>query len=150
MGIKNKEESNNETKLFKKKNRPSNKKDNPQTSLKAPNKLKLLFTIVDRSKAEFYIDYLENFEINLQTVIYGRGTAPRNIDYLSIAEQNKAVIISVINDKNTKDIINGLEEKFLKVKHGKGVAYTIPISSMIGVLIYQYLSNNQEYRKESI
>ena len=28
-----------------------------------------------------------------------------------------------------------------KTKNGKGIAFTIPISSVIGVMIYQFLSN---------
>ena len=39
---------------------------------------------------------------------------------------------------------NKMTEKFEKVKHGKGIAYTIPISSVIGVMVYQFLSNNTQ------
>ena len=34
-----------------------------------------------------------------------------------------------------------LEEKFKTVKGGKGIAYTVPMTSTIGVAIYQFLSN---------
>ena len=36
-----------------------------------------------------------------------------------------------------------LEEKFHKIKNGKGIAYTVPLTSTIGVAIYQFLSNTQ-------
>ena len=52
-----------------------NSKIKVKNALPAPNKLKILVTVVPRSKTEFYIDVLENFEINMQTVIYGFGTA---------------------------------------------------------------------------
>ena len=42
-----------------------------------------------------------------------------------------------------KDIKMVLAEKFDKVKDGKGIAYTIPMQSIIGVSIYQFLANNQ-------
>ena len=35
----------------------------------------------------------------------------------------------------------------LSAKNGKGIAFTIPISSMIGVSIYKYLCNNLEKGK---
>ena len=35
-----------------------------------------------------------------------------------------------------------LDEKFKKVKNGKGIAFTVPMTSVIGVAIYQFLSNN--------
>ena len=48
-------------------------------SLKAPEKLKVLFTIIQREKVDFYLDILETFEVNVQNVIYGKGTAPSQL-----------------------------------------------------------------------
>ena len=41
----------------------------------AIKKLKLLFTVVDRPKAEFYLDVLSQFDVNFQMVVGGLGTA---------------------------------------------------------------------------
>jgi len=41
----------------------------------AIKKLKLIFTVVDRPKAEFYLDVLSQFEVNFQMVVPGKGTA---------------------------------------------------------------------------
>ena len=38
----------------------------------AIKKLKLLFTVVDRPKAEFYLDVLSQFEVNCQIVTGGK------------------------------------------------------------------------------
>ena len=112
-------------------------------------KLKLLVTIVDRSKALFYVDLMEQFEVNMQTVIYGKGTARSEmLSYLGLAETEKAVILSFIKEDKTKEILETLSEKFQKVKNGKGIAYTIPLKSIIGVSIYQFLSNSQFFKKE--
>lgn len=106
--------------------------------------LKVLFTIVNRSKATYYVDLLEQFEINMQMVLYGIGTANSEIrDYLKLNEVEKAVIISIVREDKVKDICNTLSEKFSKIKDGKGIAYTIPVKSIIGVSIYQFLSNNK-------
>lgn len=112
-------------------------------------KLKLLVTIVDRSKALFYTDLLEQFEINMQLVIYGKGTADREmLDLLGLVENDKAIILSVIREDNISEVMYTLQEKFEKIKNGKGIAYTIPMKSLIGVSIYQFLSNNRSYQKE--
>ena len=112
-------------------------------------KLKLLVTIVDRSKALYYTDLLEQFEINMQMVIYGKGTADRNmLSLLGLTDNDKAIILSVVREENIKDILETLAEKFEKIKNGKGIAYTIPIKSIIGVSIYQFLSNNKTLKKE--
>lgn len=112
-------------------------------------KLKILVTVVDRSKALFYTDLLEQYEINMQLVCYGRGTADSEmLRYLGLASSEKAVIISVIREDNEKEVLMTLSEKFEKVKNGKGIAYTIPIKSLIGVSVYQFLSNEHSYIKE--
>jgi len=45
----------------------------------AIKKLKLLITVVDRQKAEFYLDVLSQYEINFQMVTAGTETASRNL-----------------------------------------------------------------------
>ena len=119
-----------------------------QNGLTAPKKLKILITIVDRRKTDFYLDVLEGFEVNMQTVIYGHGTAPSDmLHYLGLSQTDKAVIVSVIQEDKVKEITAAYEDKYFKTKNGKGIAFTIPISSLIGVSIYQFLSNSVEGRR---
>ncbi len=108
----------------------------------APHKLQLLFTIVDKKKADFYIDLLESFEVNMQMALAGKGTAKTEmLELLGLAESDKTVIVSVIKKERAKDALSALEEKFRTIKNGKGVAYTVPMSETIGLAIYQFLAN---------
>lgn len=117
-------------------------KDVKTTGLTAPNKLKVLVTICDRRKANFYQDILEGYDINLQMILYGRGTAPSDIiSYLGLGDEGKAIILSIVSEKRIKEILAQYEDKYFKTKNGKGLAFTIPISSIIGVTIYKFLSN---------
>jgi hypothetical protein len=109
----------------------------------AVKKLKILFTVVDRNKGEFYLDVLSQFDVNFQTVINGTGTAKSEILDMLGLNNNKAVIISVIREDMTDTIMKVLEEKFRTIRNGKGVAFAVPMSSVIGVNIYRFLSNNQ-------
>lgn len=120
-------------------------KKNINSSIK---KLKMLITVVDRSKAIYYVDLLEQFEINMQTVIYGKGTAGSEmLSLLGLAEPEKAIIISFVREDKVSDVVETLSEKFEKIKNGKGIAFTIPMKSVIGVSIYQFLSNNKTFLK---
>ena len=113
---------------------------------KNPNikKLKVLITIVNRSKALFYTDLLEQYDVNMQMTLYGNGTANSEmLGLLGLVETEKAVIMSIVREDKIKDIKMVLTEKFDKVKDGQGIAYTIPMQSIIGVSIYQFLANNQ-------
>ena len=105
-------------------------------------KLKILVTVVNRSKSLFYMDLLEQYEVNMQTRILGRGTADSEmLNLLGLAETEKVVIFSVIKEEKEKEILETLSEKFERVKNGKGIAYTISMKSVIGVSIYKFLSN---------
>jgi len=111
-------------------------------------KLKLLVTVVDRSKTLFYVDLLEQFEVNVQMVLYGKGTAnSQMLALLGLAESEKSVIISFIRRDKVKEAMETLNEKFHKVKNGKGIAYTVSLDSIIGVSMYQLLSNDRTVKE---
>ena len=114
----------------------------------AIKKLKLLFTVVDRPKAEFYLDFISQFEVNCQMVVSGLGTANSEIIDMLGLNIHKAVILSVVREDNVEPIIKCLEDKFATIKNGKGIAFAVPLSSVIGVNIYQFLSNNRLGRED--
>ena len=109
----------------------------------AIKKLKLIFTVVDRQKGEFYLDVISQFEVNCQLVVGGLGTANSEIIELLGLNNHKAVILSVAREDMVPKIMNTLEEKFETVRNGKGIAFAVPLSSIIGVNLYQFMSNNR-------
>lgn len=107
-------------------------------------KLKLLVTVVNRSKTEFFMDLLSGFEVNFQTSVLGQGTASSEAMYmLGLEDSNKGVIFSVLREDKATEAMHALEDKFHTIKNGKGIAFTIPMSSVIGVAIYRFLSNHR-------
>ena len=114
----------------------------------AIKKLKLLFTVVDRPKAEFYLDVLSQFEVNCQMVVNGKGTAQSELIDLLGLNIHKAVILSVAREDQVGPIMDCLEDKFATIKKGKGISFAVPLSCVIGVNTYQYLSNNRLGRGE--
>ncbi len=123
-----------------------NKKKKVKTSDRtvAPKKLKLLVAVVNKNKADFYIDYLQSFDANLQVQMHAAGTAGSEmLHYLGLEESEKRVIFSIIREDVARDAMKGLEEKFATLRGGKGIAYTVPLSSVAGVAIYQFLSNHR-------
>ena len=88
----------------------------------APQKLKLLFTVVNRNKAEFYIDLLNSYEVNMQLAMAAHGTASTEmLSYLGLTDSEKVLIVSVIREDMEKAALDALEEKFNKIKNGKGL-----------------------------
>lgn len=114
----------------------------------AIKKLKLVITVVDRPKAEFYLDVLSQFEVNFQMAVPGKGTAQSElIDMLGL-NIHKAVLMSVVREDMVEPIMKCLEDKFATIKNGKGIAFAVPLSSVIGVNMYQFLSNNKQGRED--
>lgn len=116
----------------------------------AIKKLKLLFTVVDRPKAEFYLDVLSQFDVNFQMVVGGLGTANSELVELLGLEPHKAVILSVMRENRVEEAMNCLEEKFNTIRNGKGICFAVPLSSVIGVNLYQFLSDNRMGREASL
>ena len=112
----------------------------------AIKKLKLLVTIVDRPKGEFYLDVISQFEVNSQLLVNGKGTANSDLIEMLGLNINKAVILSFAREDQVDAIMDCLEEKFATIKKGKGISFAVPLSSVIGVNLYQYLSNNRQGR----
>ena len=114
----------------------------PNTANVAPIKLELLITIVDKNKAEYYIDLIQSYEVNFQFTAIAKGTAKADIlDYLGLADTEKAVIFSVARSDRLDDLTYTLGEKFRTIKGGKGVAVSVPFTSMIGSTVYAFLCN---------
>ncbi len=117
--------------------------ENAKTTV-APQKLLLLVTIVSRNKAEFYNDIIESFESNVSLGVSAFGTAQESVkSLLNITDDTKTVLLSVIRQDKEADLMYTLDNKFNTVRGGKGIAFTVPMTSTIGVALYRFLSNNK-------
>ena len=93
----------------------------------AIKKLKLLVTVVERPKGEFYLDVISQFDVNCQLVVGGLGTAASEIVELLGLEPQKAVILSVVREDMMDSLMNCLEDKFQTIRNGKGISFAIPL-----------------------
>lgn len=110
----------------------------------APKKLKLLVLVVNNNKADFYMDFLQSFEVNMLLQMHAEGTAGSEmLHYLGLEESEKRVLFGIIREDIANEAMTALEEKFSALRGGKGIAYTVPLSSVAGVAIYQFLSNHR-------
>lgn len=112
-------------------------------------RLKLLITVVNMGKADYFVDLIQSFDVNMQLVCLAKGTASAQmISLLGLEDRSRSVIFSIVREDKAQDIMDALAEKFRTIKNGKGVAYTVPLSSMIGVAAYGFLSNDVRTLKE--
>ena len=118
----------------------------PETGHKtAPQKLKLLVTVVPRRKTEYFMDLIQSFDVNMQFCTTARGTATSDIRALmGLEDSEKRVIFSVVREDMATKVLKTLDEKFATIKNAKGIAMTVPLTGMIGVALYQFLANNRK------
>lgn len=122
------------------KKRNAREKETSQKPL-APNKLLLLVTVVPRRKAEFFLDLMQSFEVNLQMEVSAFGTAS-SFGLLN-SDREKQALFSVIRQDMAQQALQELEKKFSTIRGGKGIAFTVPMTSTVGVAVYKFLSNKQ-------
>lgn len=109
------------------------------------NRLMLLITIVNRKKAEYFSDLIQGFSSNLQFAALGEGTADKSmLSRLGLSSSEKSVIFSVIREDRQDEILRVIDERFNSIKDGKGIAFTIPFTSVIGTGVFNFLSDNRQ------
>ena len=119
-----------------------------QTRNIAPMKLELLLAIVQNDKAAFYSSLIQSHQANLQLTVPAKGTTHLILDYLGLTEKPKSLVMSVVRADQAASLIELLDQTFQKGKGYKGIAFTIPMTSVIGSLVYGFLSNDKRTVKE--
>lgn len=111
-------------------------------------KLELLMAVVHNDKAAYYSSLIQSHKANLQLTIPAKGTTHLILDYLGLTERPKTLIVSVVRADQSERLISLLDDLFKKGKDYKGVAFTLPMTSVIGTLVYGFLSNDKRTVKE--
>lgn len=117
-------------------------------ALSAPEGLKLLITIVNRVKSEYYADLIQSRGVNMQLFVSAEGTAgSETLTLMGLGDDRKSVIMGVVRASKAPEIMALLTEKFKTIKNGKGVAFTVPLTSVIGVSTYRFLSDDRDTQR---
>ncbi len=109
-------------------------------------RLKLLVTIVNQNQADFYMNLLKKHECGVQMHLHGHGTASSQIsDLMGLGETDKDILIAVVREEKVPQIIDEIEKRFNVSRKAKGLAFTLSLTSVVGVSIYKYLTNSTEF-----
>ena len=124
--------------------KPKKSPQRRQEQMPTPPKLKVLFLIIPRQRAELYAALLQSYGINASLILSADGTASSEmLERIGLSDSDKAVIVGVVREDNSASALKFLEEKFSTVKNGRGIAFTVLMSSVIGVAAYRFLSDQK-------
>lgn len=125
--------------LKKKKEIPSFPPYEERSDLK---KLSLYVTIVNHGQSGPIMKIFQNAGANAQFIQLGHGTAGRQVlDILGISDNRKEIVLSIIKQEALSEVKKELEAFFMINKRNKGVGFSIAMTSIIGVKVYQFLAN---------
>ena len=129
-------------KLFKKKKTPENVSNN-NISVSTTKKLLMFITIVNRGQGNYVLKLFESEGANAQFVQYGEGTAQKEIrDILGIEDNTKEIIVSLLIEDKIESAKKELEAFFKISKRNRGIGFSIPMTSLIGMKLYQFLTDS--------
>ncbi len=129
--------------IFRKKSKQN--KDLPSLDSIVEKKLSLFVTIVGKGQAQPITRLFERGGSSAQFIQRGEGTATKEIySLLGVEDNDKDIVFSFISQDKIPDIKTELNAFFLANKKNRGIGFSIPLSSIIGVRVYQFLANTVE------
>lgn len=109
-----------------------------------PMHLKMLITIVDRSKGQIAVDILLKNGVLFHRIVLGRGTAKSEmLDLLGIGDTPKDIIFSVLPEIRVEQALAKLRNTLQFDNPGHGISFSIPIGSVAGQRTLKHLCGPQ-------
>lgn len=113
------------------------------------SRLYMIVTITDRNRKKKFEEFYKKNEHMVFFTTLGRGTANSEmLDYFGLEESEKVVILSVVTEETWKKLRREMIVKMQIDVPGTGIAFIVPVSSIGGKKVLQYLIGGQEFEKE--
>lgn len=108
----------------------------------------MMVTVINRNQAEKFLSFYKEEQLTVMLVTLGAGTAGSEVlDYLGLEASEKAVIFSFVTGdvwiKVKRDLRRGMQ---IDVPD-RGIAFTIPLSSIGGKRELMFLTEHQGFEK---
>ena len=106
------------------------------------DKLDIIFSVVQRGLGEEVIHVTKSRGVYVNLICPGRGTATSSIlEMFGLGATEKDIILSFVKTDETHEVITAISKKLEFDKPGGGIAFAVPIQSVAGVKVLQYLTN---------
>lgn len=100
------------------------------------------FAIVNQGNANAVIEIFKKAGSTFQAIQIGQGTATKQIrDILGIEDNRKEIVISIIKEEKVNEAKTELEAYFAASKRNKGIGFSVSLTGLMGVRMYQFLAN---------
>lgn len=108
----------------------------------------MMVTVINRNQAEKFLSFYKEEQLAVMLVTLGAGTAGSEIlDYLGLEASEKAIIVSFVTDDVWKKVKRNLQRGMQIDFPDRGIAFTIPLSSIGGKRELMFLTEHQRFEK---
>lgn len=108
---------------------------------KGLEKLVFYVVIVNYGQSENIAKLLKENHSSAQFIKKGEGTATKQVySILGIEDNRKDVVFSLVGESHVKQIKNELDAYFASSKKNRGIAFTIDVTSIVGVKLYKFFT----------
>ncbi len=106
----------------------------------------LILTIVNRGFADMAVDAAREAGANGGTVFYARGTGIHELEkFFAISIQpEKEILLNVVKHEETQAIMHAIVEAAGLKTEGKGLAFSLPISDVVGIAHLMGTDDNEK------
>lgn len=105
------------------------------------DKLDIIFSVVQRGLGEEVIHVTKSCGVYVNLICPGRGTATSSIlEMFGLGATEKDVILSFVKTDETHEVITAISKKLEFDKPGGGIAFAVPVQSIAGIKVLQYLT----------
>lgn len=112
---------------------------------KVKDEFELIIAVIGRGFADYVVSSAREAGATGATILYGRGTADSDKHVMGISLQPEREIVLILVKKNERrKIMQEIAEKTSLLEEGRGLCFSIPVSSVYG------LKRVTEQKKEQI
>ena len=105
----------------------------------------MLVAIVNHTDEAKILKIINKYKVGFKYVMYGEGTASSSLlDYFDLNDEEKAIILSVLPNSMCNKILIEIGDKIKVNESGKGILFSIPLSSSTKYMLDYYKNSEME------
>ena len=113
------------------------------------SRLYMMVSVTNRNMKQKFQGFFEKYDHSVVFSTLARGTANSAVlDYFGLEATEKIVSLSVMTEETWKKVKRGLNQEMHIDVPGMGIAFTVPLSSIGGKKVLQFLIQEYEFEKE--